>query len=80
MRKKHMTKISFGEIERLQRIRIQMESRLARVEKEQKTLEEETKIIREKVAIQELQRTVRNMRDELAGIHKEKKELKEKVK
>jgi len=54
------------EIKRLQRLRIEMENRLTSIETEQKTLEKETKIIREKAAIQELQALVRKKRAELA--------------
>jgi len=57
-----------GENERLQKLRTELESRLAAVEAEQKILEEEIKPIRQKVAILELTKSVKRRRDELAGL------------
>jgi len=68
------------EIEPLQRLRIEMERRLTAIDEEQKTLEKETKIIKQKVAIQELQKAVRKRRDELASLRLKRAELENKTK
>lgn len=68
------------EIETLQRLKIEMERRLTAIDEEQKTLEKETKIIKQKVAIQELQKAVRKRRDELASLRLKRAELENKTK
>jgi len=70
-----MADISSSQIERLQRLRIELESRLTTIDAEQKSLEEKIKPIRQKVAIQELQEAVRKRRDELAALRLQKKRL-----
>jgi hypothetical protein len=54
--------------ERFQELRTELENRIAVVEAEQRTLEEEVKIIRQKVAIRELLKSMMRRRDELAGL------------
>jgi hypothetical protein len=56
-----------------------LESRLAAIDEEQETAEEELKILREKAAIQELEKKMREKQDALANIHIEKKELEDKI-
>jgi len=70
-----MADISSSQIERLQRLRMELESRLAAIDAEQKSLEEKIKPIRQKVAIQELQEVVRKRRDELVDLRLQKKRL-----
>jgi hypothetical protein len=70
-----MVDSSKDEMEKLQKLRTELESRLAAVEAEQKTEEEEIKILREKVAIRELEESVRRRRKELEGLRLEKKTL-----
>jgi len=70
-----MADISGSKIERLQRLRMELEGLLVTIDVEQKTLEEEIKPIREKMAIQELQEAVRKRRDELAALRLQKKRL-----
>jgi len=52
---------------------MELEGLLVAIDVEQKTLEEEIKPIREKMAIQELQEAVRKKRDELAALRLQKK-------
>jgi hypothetical protein len=63
-----MVQSSNGEIDRLRKLRTELENRIAMIEGEQMTLEEETKVIRQKVTILELWKSVRKRRDELAGL------------
>ena len=56
------------ETEKPQDLRTELENRIAVVEAEQRTLEEEMKIIRQKVAIRELLKSMMRRRDELAGL------------
>lgn len=56
------------ETEKLQNLKTELENIITVIEAEQKTLEEEIKPIRQKVAIQELLKSVRRRRDELAGL------------
>jgi len=66
---------SKDEMEKLQKLRTELESRLAVIEDEQKAEEEEIKILREKVAIRELEESVRRRQQELSGLRFEKKRL-----
>jgi len=70
-----MADISGSRSEKLQRLRMALEGRLVAIDAEQKSLEEETKVIRQKAAIQELQEAVRKKRDELAVLRLQKKRL-----
>jgi len=54
--------------ERFQELRTELENRIAVVEAEQRTLEEEIKVIRQKVALRELLKSMMRRRDELAGL------------
>jgi len=63
-----MTYAFKDETERLHELRTELENIIAVVEAEQRTLKEEIKVIRQKVAIRELQKSVRRRRDELAGL------------
>jgi hypothetical protein len=63
-----MTYTFKDETEKLQNLKTELENRIAVVEAEQRTLEEEMKPIRQKVAIRELKKSVRRRRDELAGL------------
>ena len=56
------------ETEKLQNLRTELENRIAVVDAEQKTLEEEIQVIRQKMAIRELLKSVRRRRDELDGL------------
>jgi hypothetical protein len=56
------------ETEKLQNLKTELERIITVIEAEQKTLEEEIKPIRQKVAIRELLKSVRKRRDELAGL------------
>ncbi len=68
------------ELERLQKLRAELESRLAAVDDEQKTVEENVKILREKAMIRELEKKVKEKRDIVASLRIEKKELEDKLK
>ena len=70
-----MADISGSRSEKLQRLRMALEGRLVAIDTEQKSLEEETKVIRQKVTIQELQEAARKKRDELAVLRLQKKRL-----
>jgi CII-binding regulator of phage lambda lysogenization HflD len=59
---------SKDETEKLQNLRTELESIITVIEAEQRTLEEEIKPIRQKVAILELKKSVKRRRDELAGL------------
>ena len=63
-----MTYTFKDETEKLQNLKTELENRISVVEAEQRTLEEEMKPIRQKVAILELKKSVRRRRDELAGL------------
>ncbi len=63
-----MTHAFKDETEKPQDLKTELENRIAVVEAEQRTLEEEIKTIRQEVAIQELLKSVRRRRDELAGL------------
>jgi hypothetical protein len=56
------------ETEKLQNLKTELESIITVIEAEQRTLEEEIKVIRQKVAIRELLKSVRKRRSELAGL------------
>lgn len=56
------------ETEKLQKLRTELENIITVIEAEQRTLEEEIKPIRQKVAIRELLKSVRKRRDELDGL------------
>jgi hypothetical protein len=62
-------------MEKLQKLRTELESRLAVIEEEQKAEEEEIKVLRQKVAIRELEESVRRRQKELEGLRLEKKTL-----
>jgi hypothetical protein len=68
------------ELERLQKLKAELESRLVAVEDEQKTVEENVKILREKVAIRELEKKAKEKRDVVVSLRIEKKELEDKLK
>ena len=70
-----MVDTSKDELEKLQKLRTEFESRLAAIEEEQNTVEKGMKILRQKVAIRELDESVRRKRQELAGLRLEKKRL-----
>ena len=57
-----------NETNKLQNLKTELEGIITVIEAEQKTLEEEIKVIRQKVAIQELLNSVRRRRDELDGL------------
>ena len=63
-----MTYTFKDETEKFQDLRTELENRIAVVEAEQRILEEEIKVIRQKVAIRELLKSMRRRRDELAGL------------
>lgn len=63
-----MTYTFKDETEKFQNLKTELENRIAVVEAEQRTLEEEMEPIRQKVAILELKKSVRRRRDELAGL------------
>jgi hypothetical protein len=70
-----MSNVSGNELEKLQKLRTELESRLVAIEEEQKTEEEEIAILRQKVAIRELRESVRRRQKELEGLRLEKKTL-----
>jgi len=76
---KEMFSASEDKLEKLRKLRTELESRLAAVEEEQKALEEETKVLRQKVAIRELEESVRRRQQELAGLRLEKKRLEDEI-
>lgn len=77
---KKMVNTSNDEMEKLQKLRTELERRLATIEEEQKTVEEETNILREKAAIRELEKKVREKQDALASLRIKKKELEDQIK
>jgi CII-binding regulator of phage lambda lysogenization HflD len=56
------------ETEKFQNLKTELERIITVIEAEQKTLEEEIRPIRQKVAILELKKSVRKRRDELDGL------------
>jgi CII-binding regulator of phage lambda lysogenization HflD len=56
------------EIEKLQNLKTELENIITVIEAEQRTLEEEIKPVRQKVAILELKKSVKRRRDELVGL------------
>ncbi len=56
------------ETEKLQKLKTKLENIITVIETEQRTLEEEIKPIRQKVAIRELLKSVRRRRDEINGL------------
>jgi len=68
------------EMEKLQKKRAELESRLATVRKDRNTLEQETKVLGEKVAIWELEEKLNEEQDIVAKLTFEKKELEDKMK
>jgi prophage DNA circulation protein len=75
-----MVDTSKDEMEKLQKLRTELESRLAVIEDEQQTVEENIKVLREKAAIRELEKTMRAKQDALASLRIEKKELEDTLK
>jgi len=75
VRGKVMSDSSKDELEKLRKLRTELESILASIEGEQKTVEEGMEILRQKVAIRELEESVRRRQEELAGLGLEKKRL-----
>jgi len=72
---KKMANTPQDEMEKLQKLRTELESRLAVIDDEHRTVEENIKVLREKVAIRELEELVRRRQEELAGLRLEKKSL-----
>ena len=70
-----MSDSSKDELEKLRKLRTELESILASIEGEQKTVEEGMEILRQKVAIRELEESVRRRQQELDGLRLEKKRL-----
>jgi hypothetical protein len=68
------------EMEKLQKKRAELESGLATVRKDRNTLEQETKVLGEKVAIWELEEKLKEEQDAVARLTFEKKELEDKMK
>lgn len=68
------------ELERLQKLRTELESRLEAIDDEQKTVEENVKLLREKLVIRELEEKMREKRDMIASLRIEKNELQERLK
>jgi len=67
------------ELERLQKLRTELENRLASIEDEHKTVEEDIKILKEKLAIQELEKKLKEKQDAVATLRVEKNELEDKM-
>ncbi|UCE16807.1 MAG: hypothetical protein JSV12_04180 [Candidatus Bathyarchaeota archaeon] len=68
------------ELERLQKLRTELESRLAAIDDEHKTVEEDIIILREKVLIHELEKKMKEKGDAVAGLRIEKRELEDRMK
>jgi predicted nucleic acid-binding Zn-ribbon protein len=68
------------ELEKLQKLRTELESRLAEIDEKRETEEENVKVLREKVAIRELEEKISAKQDSLAGLRIEKNELEDKLK
>jgi len=68
------------ELERLQKLRTELESRLAAIDDEHKTVEEDIRILREKVLIHELEKKMKEKGDAVAGLRIEKRELEDRMK
>ncbi len=75
-----MVDTSKDEMEKLQKLRTELESRLAVIADEQRNVEENIKVLREKAAIRELEKMMRAKQDALANLRIEKKELEDKMK
>jgi len=75
-----MVDTSKDEMEKLQKLRTELESRLAVIADEQRNVEENIKVLREKAAIRELEKKMREKQDALANLRIEKKELEDKMK
>jgi len=70
---------SSDELEKLRKLRTELEARLAAIDEELETLEGETEVTRQKVAIRELEESVRIRQEELAGLRFDKKRLEEEL-
>lgn len=75
-----MTDSPKDELEKLQKLRAELESKLAAIDADQKSVEESIKVLREKAAIRELEKKVRERQNALASLAFEKNELEEKLK
>jgi len=75
-----MTDSPKDELEKLQKLRAELESKLATIDADQKKVEESITVLREKAAIQHLERKVREKQDALVTLTFEKNELKKKLK
>jgi predicted nucleic acid-binding Zn-ribbon protein len=74
-----MFSASSDELEKLRKLRTELENRLAAIDEELETLEGETEVVRQKVAIRELEESVRRRQEELAGLRFEKKRFEEEL-
>lgn len=75
-----MSNSSKNELERLQKLRAELESRLAALEDDEKTVEEDITVLREKAAVEDLKRKIKEKGDALSSLRVEKKELEDKMK
>lgn len=75
-----MSSSSKNELERLQKLRAELESRLAALEDDEKTVEEDITVLREKAAVEDLKRKIKEKGDALSSLRVEKKELEDKMK
>ncbi len=74
-----MSGTSDDELEKLRKLRTELENRLAAIDEELETLEGEIKVLRQKVAIRELEESVRRRQKELEGLRFDKKRLEEEL-
>ncbi|NIW13599.1 MAG: hypothetical protein GWN31_06625 [Candidatus Thorarchaeota archaeon] len=75
-----MTDSPKDELEKLQKLRAELENKLAAIDADQKKVEESITVLREKAAVRDLERKVREKQDALAALVFEKNELEEKLK
>ncbi len=75
-----MTDSPKDELEKLQKLRAELENKLAAIDADKKKAEESITVLREKAAVQDLERKVREKQDALAALVFEKNELEEKLK
>jgi len=80
VRGKVMTDSSKDELEKIQKLRAELESKLAAAQRDRIALEEGMQIFREKAAVRELEKKLKEEQNALTNLRIEKKELEDQMK
>jgi hypothetical protein len=80
VRGKVMSDSSKDELEKIKKLRAELESKLGYAQRDRKALEEGMQILREKAAVRELEDKLREEQDAVTSLRIEKKELEDKTK